>query len=152
MRAFWVVFGMGLAGFPVAAVDAAKDAAKAAEAAVEGEWVMVSGMSNGLELPEETVKTAKRTFKAGVTTVEINGAVIMTATATFGEKDKLKTLDLAITEGKAKDKKVLGIYELKGDELKVALGALDGERPTKLESAEGSNVTYTVWKRVKKDK
>ena len=42
-----------------------------------------------------------------------------------------------------------GIYELKGDDLKICIGPPDGDRPTKLETAAGSKSMLFTLKRVK---
>jgi hypothetical protein len=56
--------------------SAAQDAAKKEMAQLEGEWSMVSGQANGQPMPQELVKTGKRSAKDGETTISIGGKSI----------------------------------------------------------------------------
>src|SRR5207244_1307339 len=128
--------------------DVTPEALRAEMAALEGEWSMVSGEANGEALPEEVVKGAKRVSKGGETTVSLNGEVFMKAKYTVDPSKKPKAIDYAVTEGMAQGKKQLGIYELKGDTLKVCFAAPDQERPSDFKGGEGR--ILSVWKRAKK--
>jgi uncharacterized protein (TIGR03067 family) len=126
------------------------DKVKKEMALMEGEWTLVSAVGNGKEMPEEQVKTGKRTVKGDESTVEIGGKVVVKAKFTIDPSQKVKTIDYVVLEGDLKDQKLLGIYELDGDTLKFCLAGPDGERPTKFESKEGSKHGYSVWKKAKK--
>jgi uncharacterized protein (TIGR03067 family) len=130
--------------------ERAEDDAKAEMAKVEGEWSMVSGVSNGYPLPEEAVKTGKRVAKGGETTIHLMGRLYFKAKVTIDPAKTPKTIDYAMTEGPTKGKTQLGIYEVDGDTVKFCFGAPGKGRPEKFTAEEGSGRTLSVWKRVKK--
>lgn len=72
------------------------------------------------------------------------------ATATFDTDPKANTFVLTFQGGVKNGQKVHGIYELKGDELKVCYTPDTNPKPTKFESAKGSDVFCETWKRVQK--
>jgi uncharacterized protein (TIGR03067 family) len=111
---------------------------------------MVSGERDGQALPEEFVKTGKRSVKDAETSITINDMVVMKAKFTIDPSKKPKTIDYTVTEGQAKGAKVLGIYHLDGDTVKFCFGAPDKERPTDFTAKEGSGRTLSSWKRIKK--
>src|SRR5262249_16182350 len=110
---------------------------------------MVSGESNGRELPEDFVKTGKRVAKEGETTITFDGMVLFKAKFTIDPSKKPKTIDYTMTAGVTKGKTQLGIYELKGDTVKFCLAAPGKDRPTDFTAKEGSERTLSAWKRNK---
>jgi uncharacterized protein (TIGR03067 family) len=58
-------------------------------------------------------------------------------------------IDIKITGGTQQDSAIEGIYEIKGDELKICARVMGNERPTKFESPDGSGVVLVVLKREK---
>jgi uncharacterized protein (TIGR03067 family) len=130
--------------------DAPADAVKEEMALLDGEWAMVSGERDGQAVPEEFVKTGKRSVKDAETSITINDMVVMKAKFTIDPSKKPKTIDYTVTEGQAKGAKVLGIYQLDGDTVKFCFGAPDKERPTDFTAKEGSGRTLSSWKRMKK--
>jgi uncharacterized protein (TIGR03067 family) len=129
---------------------AAQDAAKKDLAQLEGEWSMVSGEANGFQLTQDLVKSGKRVAKNGETTVSFGGQVNFRAKFTVDPTKKLKTIDYVMTEGPTKGKTHLGIYELDGDTAKFCFAAPGKDRPTEFSAKEGSQQTFSVWKRDKK--
>ena len=109
-------------GFATAA-DKVKDddAVKKEMKLLEGEWSMASGMRDGTAIPEDQVKTITRTFKDNETVVLIDGKAGMKAKITIDPAKKVKTIDYEVTEGGNEGKKILGIYELDGDKLKICI-------------------------------
>jgi uncharacterized protein (TIGR03067 family) len=130
--------------------DAPADAVKKDMMLLEGEWSMVSGERDGQKLPEELVKTGKRSSKDGETSVTLNDMVIMKAKFTVDPSKKPKEIDYTITDGAEKGKMRLGIYEIDGDTVKFCFGAPGDKRPTDFTAKEGSDRTLSVWKRNKK--
>lgn len=72
------------------------------------------------------------------------------ATASFDVDAKTNTFVLTFQGGVKNGQKVHGIYELKGDELKVCYTEELNPKPTKFESMKGTPVFLESWKRVKK--
>jgi uncharacterized protein (TIGR03067 family) len=117
---------------------------------LEGEWVMVSGTANGMDMPADMVKTAKRVAKDGMTTVTIDGQVFLKAKFTIDPSKKVKTIDYDMTEGPTAGKKHLGIYKIDGDTMTFCFAAPGGDRPTEFTAPAGSDRTLGVWKKEKK--
>ncbi len=128
----------------------AQDAVKKEMTLLDGDWTMVSGTANGQAMPKEMVKGGKRVAKDGETTITMGGQLYFKAKFKIDPAKKPKTIDYAMTEGPTKGKTHLGIYELDGDTVKFCFAAPGKDRPTKLESKEGSETTLSVWKREKK--
>ena len=125
----------------------AQDANKKAMALLEGEWSMVSGEANGFAMPEQAVKSGKRTAKDGETTITIGGQVYFKAKYSINPTKKPMEIDYMMTEGPTKGKTHLGIYELDKDMVKFCFAAPGKDRPTEFSAKEGSQRTLSVWKR-----
>src|SRR5437764_606682 len=116
--------------FLLVAADGGSDTVKKEMAQLEGEWSMVSGSADGFALPDDYVKTGKRTAKDGVTTIMLGGRLFFAAKYTIDPTKKPKAIDYQFTEGPTKGKTQLGIYELDGDTVKFCFAAPGKERPT----------------------
>src|SRR5690349_21391182 len=108
MRNLCLVFCVGL----LVAADKPTDAAKKEIARLEGEWSMVSGERDGQALPDSFVQSGKRVAKDGETTVSFGDMLYMKAKVVIDPTKKPKQIDYEVTDGLAKGKKQLGIYEL----------------------------------------
>ena len=128
------------------------EAAKKDKEKLQGEWSMVSGTSDGQEIPEEYRKQMKRACKGDELTVTVGEQLVMKAKITLDASTKPKTIDYEVTDGPNKGKKQLGIYELDGDTLKSCFAAPGDERPKEFTSKEGEKRIFSVWKRVKAEK
>lgn len=135
-----------------AAQAADDDAAKKDLKKLEGTWRLVKQTANGKETPEEKLEGMTATFDAsGKWTVKQGDKVVLEGTVKLDPSRKPRAADWTITsEGKLKDQKALGIYEVDGETFKHCYHATS--RPEKFESKEDSGVTYSVFKRVKKKK
>jgi uncharacterized protein (TIGR03067 family) len=123
----------------VAAGDAQKDQEK-----IQGFWKAVKATASGKELPADIVAEMKMEFagdkaydieeckKAGEFSFKLDPA------------KKPRHIDLLYKDGK----KILGIYEVSGDTLKLCVG--EKKRPEAFTSPAGSDVILTVMQRVKK--
>jgi uncharacterized protein (TIGR03067 family) len=130
--------------------DGIPDAVKKEMARLEGEWTMVSGEIDGVPMPEQMRKGARRVAKDGETTVTINGQLFMKAKFTVDPTKKPRSIDYLFTGGPTKGKKQLGIYELDGDTVKFCFAAPDTDRPADFTTKAGSRRTLSVWKRATK--
>ena len=145
-----VAAGLALETLHREAGDKAQDAAKKELASLEGEWTMISGEIGGQKLPDDYVKSAKRTCKGNETTVIIGGAVFFKATTSVDPTKSPKTIDYAMTEGPSKGKTQLGIYELKGDTVRFCMAAPGKDRPTDFTTKTGDDRTFSEWKKAAK--
>ena len=151
---FWRHFmrlsmAMGLAVCLLIGADAAqKDAAKDPDA-FQGTWKLTSGEAEGKALPEKELKDGKLIIKGDKYTVTLAGKGTVTGTQKLDSTKDPKTIDITDADGANKGKTCLGIYELKGDEFRVAFAVPGKPRPTKFATAADSGQWIHVWKRGK---
>jgi uncharacterized protein (TIGR03067 family) len=117
---------------------------------LQGIWKPVSVEQRGVAMALEGVRSPDR-----YTLVVLGDSYALgTHAGTIKSMPKDKALDLAITDGRYKETKLEGIYELKGDTLKIAISAPGRaprgganapavQRPKELKSDENS--TYLVY-------
>ncbi len=129
------------------AADAPKDAAKTDQKELQGAWLLASGERNGEKIPEDVVKSLKRTIDGDKYTVTRNDETVAKGTFTLDPSKKPKAIDIKL-EGM--DKPVHGIYELDGDTFKMCYAAPGADRPKEFAAKAGSGHTFAVWKRAKK--
>jgi uncharacterized protein (TIGR03067 family) len=113
---------------------------------IQGKWSLVSFERGDESKPAEEIKKVKITFDGNILTIN-DGDKDDKATFKIDPDKKPKTID--ITPEKEKDK-VAGIYELKGDDLKICFGKPGEERPTKFGPKGVKGQTLIVLKREKK--
>jgi uncharacterized protein (TIGR03067 family) len=115
---------------------------------LEGTWLPVSGENAGEKFPEEVMKTITLVIKDGKYSVTV-GKQPDKGTVSIDATKKPKEMDLVGTEGPNKDKKILAIYEVTDDTLKVCYN-LDGkERPKEFKTKEGTKELLFTYKRQK---
>jgi uncharacterized protein (TIGR03067 family) len=131
-------------GFLIAA-DAKDDGAKDKEK-IKGVWKIVSGEQGGKALPEDKLQE--------VANVEITDTKIIlkakgkeeAVAYTLDPTKKPTAIDLV-----QRDEKLLGIYQLAGDDLKICWNEPgDKDRPTEFATKNGSQTRLLVLKRAKK--
>jgi uncharacterized protein (TIGR03067 family) len=149
MKARWLL----AAAVALVGADAAKDSPKEESKELQGTWRTVSLTYNGKEMPRYGGGKLKFVIKGEVITVEADAAVKKEYAKLKFVPDPSTTpkcLDLTVVGGSQKDAVLEGIYELKGDELKLCAKVFGKDRPTKFESPEGESVALLVLKREKK--
>jgi uncharacterized protein (TIGR03067 family) len=115
---------------------------------LEGTWIPVTGELAGEKFPDEILKTIKLEIKGDKWTVTVDKATDK-GTVTIDATKKPKEMDLVGTEGPNKDKKILAIYELTDDTLKVCY-TLDGkERPKAFATKQGTMGFLLTYKKQK---
>jgi uncharacterized protein (TIGR03067 family) len=127
--------------------DAPKDEAKKDQEKLQGDWVLASGERDGEKLPEDLVKSLKRSVTGDKATVSRDGEALAKGTFTLDPSKKPRAIDVKL-EGS--DQAVQGIYEIDGDTFRMCYAAPGGERPKEFATKAGSGHTLAVWKRVKK--
>jgi uncharacterized protein (TIGR03067 family) len=113
----------------------------------EGEWRMVSGVSNGVPMEESTVQWVKRKTQGDETTISAGPQIMMKMKFTADSSKSPKTIDYVNTGGANKGKNQAGIYDLDGKILKVCMAAPGAQRPKEFESTAGDGRMFTVWER-----
>jgi uncharacterized protein (TIGR03067 family) len=131
-------------GLLVGADDPSKDKGKKGATALEGTWVVVSATEGGRE--DKDLKNVEIVFKGNNIVLKTKDGDI---TATFRIDPKKKTFDLTPADGPGKGKTFKGIFQLKGDELKVCHAPPGKDRPKDFTSEKGSRNVLVVLKRAK---
>lgn len=115
--------------------------------AIQGEWTVVSSESGGEPIPEEDVK------KASVSIIRDQFTFAEGAsrrTMTFGVDLNQNPKHITLTKWDSRDNAQLGIYELKGDDLKICVDQTSKSRPsTFVTSKENRGVLLLILKRKK---
>jgi uncharacterized protein (TIGR03067 family) len=133
--------GMLLVGCFLMAAEFRADEASAWKE-IAGDWQPTKMEIDGKSLPAEDVKEFLIIMSQGKYVAKRSGEVIDEGKSKIDGSKSPKHLDLTASVGDAKDKTRLGIYEVKGDTMKLVIAAADKERPAKFESPEGSGSIY----------
>jgi len=144
-----IVLLLALVG--LTAADAAKEDAAAEDLKkMQGDWIVVTMVADGMKIPDDDAQALFRTVKGDQYTVSRYRRVIGKGTIQLDATKKPRTID-ARPAGAARDAKpILGIYEFDGDKLKLCFAPAGKERPTQFRSEEGSGLTLTVWQSERK--
>lgn len=148
MRVLGAAVVLMVATFTAARAD--DDAAKKELKALQGKWVVVAAEQDGDSLDRVV---------GGVMTIKDNNFHIKTKGGTELKGDLIlnpakapKHIDLAHQDGPLKDKTWQGVYELKGDTLKLCYAEADSEkeRPSEFKTLKNSKLMVFELKREKK--
>lgn len=115
-----------------------------------GVWTVESLESGGKKVPANLFKDMTLIYEGDKYTVKNGKEVIQVGTQKVDPSKSPKTLDGTVTEGFGKGSVTPGIYEFEGDTLKVCFDEEGKKRPTEFKTADGSQTTLVVYKRVKK--
>ena len=119
---------------------------------LQGVWVAQSMEADGEPAPADAVKRMRFTFKADTLLVKGNFGDDreMECSYTIDPKKSPKHLDFSPAKEKEKTP-ILGIFEVKGDELKVCLrhASSSNGRPTDFASKADSKLVLIVFKKQK---
>ena len=133
-------------------VSAQDDAVKKELAGLAGEWRLVKGEANGEAANDYIIENLKCAIKGD----RITFGGVKTLTDKFSEltikidgSTMPKCIDLKVQAGSLKDDVLEGVYECKGDELKLCLYVGKGNRPLEFKAEGGSDRVLFVLKREK---
>ena len=130
------------------------DAVKKEREKMQGDWKVVSSEEDGNPTPDFIVQAVKLTIKGdqiSLKGVEDLAERFGKVTFTLDPATTPKIMDFKIVAVKDKDNSHEGIYELKGDELKLCITTRSGgNRPDEFKTKAGSNRVLVVLKREKK--
>jgi len=130
----WLVLLVGLL---------AQDKTPEAVDALQGDWVVVSAIRGGKPLPAEQAKMLSVTFKGDIMTLK---DATMTDKVKFELDPKQKTPWINFVND---EETAPGIYELKGDDLKICWAMPDRDRPTDFAAQAETKATCLILKRKK---
>ena len=117
---------------------------------LQGVWIAQSMVSDGKAAPAEAVKRMRFTFKGDKLLVKGNFDDDREEECTFKADSKQSPNHLEFTPPK-QQKPILGIYEVKKDELRICLrheGSAEG-RPTEFATTVNSKLILIVFKKQK---
>jgi uncharacterized protein (TIGR03067 family) len=135
-----------------ATLSAQEDAVKKELAKLEGTWSIVSAEENKEAVPADIVNELKFVFKGSELTLKGVERIINKVAKVKIKIDPgttPKTIDFTIEAGSEKGSVIEGIYELKGDDLKVCAQTVERNRPTEFATKPASNLILFVLKRDK---
>jgi uncharacterized protein (TIGR03067 family) len=125
-----------------------KDPGAAVLKKLQGTWKFIAQEMDGKSAPPEQLEKMTITFKGDKWAVRDGDKVVQAGTHKFDPTKKPGHVDALVTEGEGKDGKMLGIYEMKGDKMKVCFDPKGKERPKSFKAGEGQ--FSAVVERVKK--
>jgi uncharacterized protein (TIGR03067 family) len=118
---------------------------------IQGTWKFISQEMDGKKAPADEVAKMKITFVDDKWTVRHDGKVVQAGTHKFDPSKKPGQVNAVVTEGEGKGSKMLGIYELKGDSMKVCFDVKGKDRPTTFTAAKEGQFAATVQREKKKE-
>ena len=130
VKCLGVVVVAGLVSGGALSAGDGKDAGDKELKKIQGTWKFVSQSMDGKERPPEQLTKLKITFTDDKWSVTVDGKMVQGGTHKFDPTKKPAHVDAKITEGEDKGGSMLGIYELKGDTMKVCFDPKGKERPT----------------------
>jgi uncharacterized protein (TIGR03067 family) len=115
---------------------------------LQGTWSYLSVDLAGKKLPDDIVSKGTLTIKGNTYTTTLAGQVTDEGILQLDPAKKPKQWDKI--SNKAKEAKILGVYELEGDTLKYCEGVAGAERPGAVQSKKMSLESASVLKRQSK--
>jgi uncharacterized protein (TIGR03067 family) len=148
MRFRLLLVGVLVIGLLFAANAQRSDGGKDLEA-LQGTWRLVSGQIGGRKMTAEELKQAKLVFKGDRYTVRRGSGPTVRGTVKINPAKNPKTIDITDADGRYKGKTLLGVYAVKGDELKECFAPPGEARPVEFATKVGTSQFLHVWKHVK---
>jgi|ERR1017187_8488818 uncharacterized protein (TIGR03067 family) len=152
MRKLLAIVCVGLL-IPLGAANSQDDAVKKESAKLQGDWQVVSSEEDGRATPDFIVENLKIAIKGDQITlkgVEELMKKFGKVTLKVDPSSTPKFIDFKVEAGSEKNNEYEGIYELKGDELKICVSVVSRNRPDEFKTKAGSNRALFVLKRAKK--
>jgi uncharacterized protein (TIGR03067 family) len=115
-----------------------------------GSWELLKVVADGKELPAPEGKKRVLVLEGTRYVVRLNDEKIGGGTLSVNPKTKPASIDVTPSEGENKDKVMPGVYEIKGDEMKVCVANPGKDRPKEFEAKADSGHVLVTYKRVKK--
>jgi len=115
----------------------------------QGTWNAVSSRRDGIDAPEEIVRSITRTVEKDHVTWKREGKNFAGTGLVLDPTQKPPTLDVIPDGGPSRGKQVLGIYKLEGDRLTICMADAEQPRPRDFKAEKGSRQTLMVFTREK---
>jgi uncharacterized protein (TIGR03067 family) len=123
----------------------AQDSTAAETARLQGEWRLVSVLTNGQTVTNPPVGI-RRTIGDTVT-VTLDGQLLLHAIMTLDPGMTPKFIDYEVIGGQMQGVQLSGIYRLDGSRLTICLGGPGGARPDEFVAPAGVPGSCTVWEK-----
>jgi uncharacterized protein (TIGR03067 family) len=149
-KCLWVVAVVSLAAVGTLPGGEGTKAGKAVLKKIQGTWRFTKSVKDGKKVPKEDLAKMTITFKGDTWTVRKGDEVLQAGTHKFNPSKKLAQVDAVVTEGEGKGNTMKGIYELKGNTMRVCFDPEGKARPKSFTAKEGQ--FSAVVERVKKKK
>jgi uncharacterized protein (TIGR03067 family) len=130
-----------------AGADMTPSAGAAPATEFDGEWRMVSGVTNGAAMEESALKWVKRINQGNTSLVLAGPQTMLKVEFTTDASQSPHAIEYLNLAGPHKGKRQLGIYAFERDLMKICMAAPGDARPGAFSSTKGDRRTYTVWKR-----
>jgi uncharacterized protein (TIGR03067 family) len=131
-----LAFGMGF-GVSHADEDADRELAKLA-----GAWGIKAAQESGLKSPNDFLPSPRVVFKGSRFSATFGPVILLEGHVTVDPSKTPKAIDFQGTAGRHSGKTCLGIYEVKGEVLKLCFARPGSERPRDF-SSTAANRTYS---------
>ncbi len=126
------------------------EAAKKDLKAMEGTWTITAAEVGGKKLKKEDQKEEIRlTVRDGKYTIHFGDKQVATGALKLDADKTPRQIDVTTDEGEFKGKTMTGIYEIKGDTMRVCFTGDGKDRPTEFRTKEGSTQMLFTYKRIK---
>jgi uncharacterized protein (TIGR03067 family) len=118
---------------------------------LDGTWQMVSITGKGTEIPQDEIRYMTVEIKDGKAIVRRNGQAISASVIKIDPAKTPKTIDSTTnSQGQGKGQLSKGIYELKGDTLRLCTAVSGRERPTAFSSTAENLQSILILRRQKR--
>jgi uncharacterized protein (TIGR03067 family) len=104
---------------------------------IQGAWKFTAHAAGDKAAPPEELAKMKITFTGDKFTVTVDDKVVQAGTHKVDASKKPAQVDSDVAEGEGKGSTMLGIYELKGNTLRVCFDPAGKARPTSFTAKEG---------------
>ena len=138
-----MVVAMGLAVCLLLGANAVKG-----EETLQGTWKLVAGEANGKPLSAKQLQGGKLVIKGDRYSVTLDSREAVTGVQKLAATQEIKTIDITDDGRSHKDQTCLGIYEVTGDEFRVAFAPPGKPRPEEFSTTPDSGYWVHIWKRV----
>lgn len=117
------------------------------EETLDGTWTLSAGEAGGIALTEDQLQDGKLVINGDHYTVTLEGMGTITGVQILDPTLNPKTINITNASGPRKGQTCLGIYDIEGDEFRVAFAPPGKARPSNFSTtADGGNWLH-IWKR-----